>query len=85
MLRADISRPATGKVNRNSNEYETTVSNSVSPVGQRHNHAKKKTVKVGLQTDSQVEVIDPELRDGDQVVTVGNRELADEMQVKVLR
>jgi hypothetical protein len=27
-------------------------------------------------------VIDPELRDGDQVVTVGNRELADEMQVK---
>jgi membrane fusion protein (multidrug efflux system) len=44
--------------------------------------AMKKTVEVGLQTDSQVEVIDPELRDGDQVVTVGNRELADEMQVK---
>jgi membrane fusion protein, multidrug efflux system len=44
--------------------------------------ARKKTVKVGLQTDSQVEVIDPELRDGDQVVTVGNSELADEMQVK---
>ena len=44
--------------------------------------ARKKTVKVGLQTDSQVEVIGPELRDGDQVVTVGNRELADEMQVK---
>jgi RND family efflux transporter MFP subunit len=47
--------------------------------------AVKKTVEVGLQTDSQVEVIDPELRDGDRVVTVGNRELADEMQVKVLR
>jgi membrane fusion protein, multidrug efflux system len=51
----------------------------------RDNRASKKTVKVGLQTDSQIEVIDPELRDGDQVVTVGNRELADEMQVKVLR
>ena len=49
------------------------------------NRAIKKTVKIGLQTDSQVEVIEPELRDGDQVVTVGNRELADEMQVKVLR
>jgi membrane fusion protein, multidrug efflux system len=47
--------------------------------------AVKKTVKVGLQTDSQVEVIDPELRDGDQVVTVGNRELADQMEVKALR
>jgi len=47
--------------------------------------AVKKTVEVGLQTDSQVEVIAPELRDGDRVVTVGNRELADEMQVKVLR
>jgi hypothetical protein len=42
----------------------------------------KKTVEVGLQTDSQVEVIDPELRDGDQVVTVGNRQLSDEMQAK---
>jgi len=47
--------------------------------------AVKKTVEIGLQTDSQVEVIDPELRDGDQVVTVGNRELADKMQVKVIR
>ena len=47
--------------------------------------ALKKTVEIGLQTDSQVEVIDPELRDGDQVVTVGNRELADKMQVKVIR
>jgi multidrug efflux pump subunit AcrA (membrane-fusion protein) len=47
--------------------------------------AVKKTVKVGLQTDSQVEVIDPELHDGDQVVTVGNRELADQMEVKALR
>jgi membrane fusion protein (multidrug efflux system) len=47
--------------------------------------ALKKTVEIGLQTDSQVEVIDPELRDGDQVVTVGNRELADQMQVKVIR
>jgi hypothetical protein len=27
-------------------------------------------------------VISPELRDGDQVVTVGNRELADAMPVK---
>jgi multidrug efflux pump subunit AcrA (membrane-fusion protein) len=48
-------------------------------------HAVKKTVKIGLQTDSEVEVIDPELRDGDQVVTVGNRELVNEMQVKVIR
>jgi membrane fusion protein (multidrug efflux system) len=47
--------------------------------------ALKKTVEIGLQTDSQVEVIDPELRDGDQVVTVGNRELADKMPVKVIR
>jgi membrane fusion protein, multidrug efflux system len=47
--------------------------------------AMKRRVKIGLQTDALVEVIDPELRDGDQVVTVGNRELADEMQVKVLR
>ncbi|HEY2123611.1 MAG TPA: efflux RND transporter periplasmic adaptor subunit [Chthoniobacterales bacterium] len=47
------------------------------------NHlARKKTVEIGLQTDSEVEVVGPELRDGDQVVTVGNRELADEMQVK---
>jgi membrane fusion protein (multidrug efflux system) len=44
--------------------------------------AMKKTVEIGLGTDSEVEVIDPELRDGDQVVTVGNRELADEMPVK---
>jgi membrane fusion protein (multidrug efflux system) len=44
--------------------------------------AMKKTVGIGLQTDSEVEVISPELRDGEQVVTVGNRELADEMQVK---
>jgi len=44
--------------------------------------AMKKTVGIGLQTDSEVEVINPELRDGDQVVTVGNRELADEMEVK---
>jgi membrane fusion protein (multidrug efflux system) len=47
--------------------------------------AVKKTVKVGLQTDSQVEVIDPELHEGDQVVTVGNRELADQMEVKALK
>jgi membrane fusion protein (multidrug efflux system) len=47
--------------------------------------AVKKTVKVGLQTDSQVEVIDPGLHDGDQVVTVGNRELADAMEVKALK
>ena len=51
----------------------------------RDDRASKKTVQIGAQTDSQVEVIDPELREGDQVVTVGNRELADEMQVKVLR
>ena len=47
--------------------------------------AVKKAVKVGLQTDSQVEVIDPELHEGDQVVTVGNRELADQMEVKALK
>ena len=47
--------------------------------------AVKKTVKVGLQTDSQVEIIDPGLHDGDQVVTVGNRELADAMEVKALK
>src|ERR1700730_8866698 len=44
--------------------------------------AMKKKVEIGLQTDSEVEVIDPELRAGDQVVTVGNRELTDEIQVK---
>ena len=56
------------------------------PPGVVQDHrAMKRRVKIGLQTDALVEVIDPELRDGDQVVTVGNRELADEMQVKVLR
>jgi membrane fusion protein (multidrug efflux system) len=48
----------------------------------QNHRAMKKTVGIGLQTDSEVEVISPELRDGDQVVTVGNRELSDEMEVK---
>jgi RND family efflux transporter MFP subunit len=51
----------------------------------RDHHAMKRKIQVGLQTDALVEVIDPELREGDLVVTVGNRELADEMLVKILR
>ena len=51
----------------------------------QNDRAIKKTVKIGLQTDSQVEVIDPALHDGDQIVTLGNRELADAMRINVLR
>jgi membrane fusion protein, multidrug efflux system len=40
----------------------------------QNHRAMKKTVGIGLQTDSEVEVISPELRNGDQIVTVGNQD-----------
>ena len=48
----------------------------------QENRAARKTVKLGLQTGSEVEIIDPELHEGDQVVAVGNRELSDGMDVR---
>jgi membrane fusion protein (multidrug efflux system) len=48
----------------------------------RENHAEKRQIQIGLQSDSEVEVLCPGLREGDQVATVGNRELADGMEVK---
>jgi len=49
------------------------------------NRALKKIVKIGLQSDDQVEIIDPDLHDGDQVVTLGNRELTNEMEVRLTK
>jgi hypothetical protein len=44
--------------------------------------AVEKKVKLGLETASEVEVIDSSLKEGDRVVTVGNRELTDGMEIK---
>jgi membrane fusion protein, multidrug efflux system len=44
--------------------------------------AVEKKVKLGLETVSEVEVIDSSLKEGDRVVTVGNRELTDGMEIK---
>jgi membrane fusion protein, multidrug efflux system len=44
--------------------------------------AVEKRVKLGLETASEVEVIDPSLKEGDRVVIVGNRELSDGMEIK---
>jgi membrane fusion protein, multidrug efflux system len=44
--------------------------------------AVEKRVKLGLETASEVEVIDSSLKEGDRVVTVGNRELSDGMEIK---
>jgi membrane fusion protein, multidrug efflux system len=47
----------------------------------REKRAEKRQIQVGLQSDSEVEVLGPGLREGDQIATVGNRELADAMEV----
>jgi membrane fusion protein, multidrug efflux system len=39
--------------------------------------AVKHTVKVGIQTPNEVEILSPDLKAGDEVVTVGNYELTD--------
>jgi membrane fusion protein, multidrug efflux system len=44
--------------------------------------AVEKRVKLGLETASEVEVIDSTLKEGDRVVTLGNRELSDGMEIK---
>jgi RND family efflux transporter MFP subunit len=46
-------------------------------------HAKKHLVKVGVQNASEVQIISPEVKEGDQVVTAGNYELEDGMAVAV--
>jgi RND family efflux transporter MFP subunit len=48
----------------------------------RDDRAVEKKVKLGLETASEVEVIDSALKAGDRVVTAGNRELSDGMEVK---
>lgn len=45
-------------------------------------HAKKHPVKLGIQNDQEVEIISPELKAGEKVVTVGNYELEDGMAVE---
>jgi RND family efflux transporter MFP subunit len=45
--------------------------------------AVKHTVKLGIQTPTEVEVLSPDLKAGDQVVTVGNYELTDGATVEV--
>jgi RND family efflux transporter MFP subunit len=47
--------------------------------------AVEKRVKLGLKTGSEVEVIDSSVKEGDRVVTVGNRELSDGMETKELK
>ncbi|HZC35703.1 MAG TPA: efflux RND transporter periplasmic adaptor subunit [Chthoniobacterales bacterium] len=48
-----------------------------------HNdRAIEKKVKLGLETAAEVEIIDSTLKEGDRVVTVGNRELSDGMEIK---
>jgi len=49
------------------------------------NKAVKHTVKVGLQNPKEVQVIAPDLHEGDPVVTVGNYELEDGMTVEVAK
>jgi len=46
-------------------------------------HAKKHTVKLGVQNEKEVQIITPDLKENDLVVTVGNYELQDGMAVEV--
>jgi membrane fusion protein, multidrug efflux system len=48
----------------------------------QNDRAVERKVKLGLETASEVEVIDSGLKEGDRAVTVGNRELSDGMQIK---
>jgi membrane fusion protein, multidrug efflux system len=45
--------------------------------------AKKHLVKLGVQNEKEVQIITPDLKEGDRVVTVGNYELQDGMAVEV--
>ncbi|HYZ74919.1 MAG TPA: hypothetical protein VE641_17700, partial [Chthoniobacterales bacterium] len=45
--------------------------------------AVRHTVKLGIQTTTEVEVLSPDLKAGDEVVTVGNYELTDGATVEV--
>lgn len=45
----------------------------------------EKKVKLGLGTASEVEIIDSAIKEGDRVVTVGNRELSDGMEIRESR
>ena len=47
----------------------------------QRNRALKIAVKLGIQTDSEVEIFSPDLHEGERVVTVGNSELTDGMEV----
>ncbi|WP_394752758.1 efflux RND transporter periplasmic adaptor subunit [Crenothrix sp.] len=47
------------------------------------NHAVKHTVQMGLETSTDVEVIDPTLKADDDIVVLGNYELQDGMAVEV--
>ena len=46
-------------------------------------HAKKHVVKLGVQNEKAVQIITPDLKEGDYVVTVGNYELEDGMAVEM--
>jgi RND family efflux transporter MFP subunit len=46
-------------------------------------HAKKHAVKVGAQNEKEAQIITPDLKEGEIVVTVGNYELQDGMAVEV--
>jgi multidrug efflux pump subunit AcrA (membrane-fusion protein) len=48
----------------------------------REKRAEKRQIQVGLQSDSEIEVLGTGLREGDQIATVGNSELADGMAVR---
>ena len=48
-----------------------------------NNHAKKRLVKLGVQNEKVVQVITPDLKEGDRVVTLGNYELQDGMAVEM--
>ncbi len=51
----------------------------------RGDRAARHEVTIGLETPSEVQVLGDDLQAGDQVVTIGNYELADGMAVKVER
>ncbi|HZC36078.1 MAG TPA: efflux RND transporter periplasmic adaptor subunit, partial [Chthoniobacterales bacterium] len=48
----------------------------------QNDRAVEKKVKLGLETGSEVEVINSSIKAGDRVVTVGNRELSDGMEIR---
>jgi membrane fusion protein (multidrug efflux system) len=48
----------------------------------QNDRAIERKVKLGLETATEVEILDSVLKEGDRVVTVGNRELSDGMEIK---